>query len=121
MVRGIFKENTPFIKVIIAWGQVIQASVFVLDTGFTGDLQVTANVARNLKLKPVGVVGIQIANGETIEVPVALAIASLEGRSKYVDVLISDSIPLVGINFLSKFLYKAIIDCKYKTVLLKKV
>lgn len=38
MVRGVFIENVPFVKVVIAWGQAVQAPYVVLDTGFTGDL-----------------------------------------------------------------------------------
>lgn len=41
MVSGTFVENAPLIKVIISWGQSVQAPFVVLDTGFTGDLQVT--------------------------------------------------------------------------------
>ena len=46
--------------------------------------------------------------GFTVEVSTALAIAVMEGAMNYIDVLISDSMPLVGISFLSKFSYKAI-------------
>ena len=50
-----------------------------------------------------------------------LAIAGMEGASNYIQVLISDSMPLVGISFLSKFNYKAAVDCKHKTVMLERV
>ncbi len=39
----------------------------------------------------------------------------------YIDVLISDSMPLAGISFLTKFNYKAIVDCRFKTVNLERV
>ena len=41
MVNGIFAGNVPFVKIAVAWGQSVQTPLVVLDTGFTGDLQVT--------------------------------------------------------------------------------
>lgn len=121
MVSGKFIENTPLIKVIVAWGQSVQVPFIILDTGFTGDLQVTPEIARELNLKVVGVTKMQIANGQIVEVPVALAIAAMEGVINNIEVLISENMPLVGISFLSKFSYKAIIDCKHRTVALEMV
>jgi len=121
MINGVFVENTPLIKVVVAWGQSVQAPFVILDTGFTGDLQVTPKIARELGLKVAGVTKTQIANGDIIEVPAALAIAAMEGIVNYIQVLISESMPLVGISFLSKFGYKAMVDCKYRTVTLEKV
>jgi len=121
MVSGVFVENTPFIKVVIGWGQSVQAPFVILDTGFTGDLQVTPKIAKELGLKVVGVTKTQIANGQIVEIPVALAIAAMEGAENYIRVLISESLPLAGISFFSKFGYKAIVDCKYRTIVLEKV
>jgi len=121
MVSGVFVENIPFIKVVLGWGQSVQAPFVVLDTGFTGDLQVTQKIAKELGLQVVGVTKTQIANGQVIEVPVALAIAAMEGAENYIQVLISESMPLAGISFLSKFGYKATVDCKYRTVALEKM
>jgi len=121
MIRGVFVENIPLIKVIVAWGQSVQAPFVILDTGFTGDLQVTPKIARELGLQVAGVTKTQIANGQVIEVPVALAIAAMEGARNYIQVLISDSMPLAGISFLSKFNYKAIVDCRYRTIQLERM
>lgn len=121
MVSGVFVENTPFIKVIVGWGQSVQAPFVVLDTGFTGDLQVTQKIAKELGLQVVGVTKTQIANGQVIDVPVALAVAAMEGAENYIQVLISESMPLAGISFLSKFGYKATVDCKYRTVALDRM
>ncbi len=120
MVKGTFFQNIPFIQVALGWGQAVQSLFVVLDTGFTGDLQVTPKVAEELGLQVIGVTDTRIANGQTIQVPVALALASMEGTRSYIQVLISESMPLAGISFLSKFGYKAIIDCKYKTVVLER-
>jgi len=121
MVSGVFVENTPFIKVVVAWGRAVQAPFVVLDTGFTGDLQVTQRMAKELGLQVVGVTKTQIANGQVIEIPVALAIAAMEGAENYIQIFISESMPLAGISFLSKFGYKATVDCKYRTVVLERM
>jgi len=121
MISGVFIENIPLIKVVVAWGQSVQNPYVILDTGFTGDLQVTPKIAEELGLKVVGVTKSRIANGQIINMPTALALASMEGATNYIQVLISESAPLVGISFLSKFNYKAMIDCKYKTVVLERM
>lgn len=121
MVKGVFVENTPFIRIVVGWGQSVQAPFVVLDTGFTGDLQVTQKMAQELGLQVVGVTKTQIANGQIIEVPVALAFAAMEEAVSYIQVLISESMPLVGISFLSKFGYKAMVDCKYRNVALERM
>lgn len=119
MIRGEFYENIPLVKIIVAWGQAVQTPYFILDTGFTGDLQVTPKIANELGLKITGVTQARIANGDVIHVPVALALASMEGATNYINVLISESMPLAGISFLTKFGYKAIVDCRYRTVALE--
>lgn len=121
MVRGEFIENVPCVNVDIGWKQAVQRSTFVLDTGFTGDLQVSHEIARQLNLEVTGVMRTQIADGKIVNMPTAAAIASMEGIQEYVEVLISEGSPLLGISFLSKFDYKAIIDCKYKSVGLQRV
>jgi len=119
MVRGEFYENIPLVKIVVAWGQAVQTPYFILDTGFTGDLQVTPKIATELGRQVIGVTQARIANGAVIHVPVALALASMEGVINHINVLISESMPLAGISFLTKFGYKAIVDCKYRTVTLE--
>ncbi len=111
----------PFIRVVLGWGRSVQAPFVILDTGFTGDLQVTPKIARELGLIPSGVTPVRLANNQVINTPTALAVAAMEGVVNYVQVLISESVPLMGISFLSKFSYKAIVNCKYKTVDLERV
>lgn len=121
MIRGEFIENIPCVKVNIGWGQTVQKPTFVLDTGFTGDLQVNYDIARDLNLEVSGVTPTLIADGKIVSMPTAIAIASMERTRNYVEVFISEGTPLLGIGFLSKFSYKATIDCKYKDVVLDRV
>jgi hypothetical protein len=43
----------------------------------------------------------------------------MEGNKTYITVLVSEGMPLLGISFMEKFGYAAIIDCKKKTVVLE--
>jgi len=121
MLKGAFVKNTPFVGVTVAWNQAVQNPVFILDTGFTGDLQVTPKIAQELGLEVIAVTPITIANGQTVQMQTALAIAAMEGATNYVTVQISDSMPLAGIGLLTKFNYKTIVDCKYRTITLERV
>jgi len=121
MIHGVFVQNTPWLKIIVGWKQSIQEPFVILDTGFTGDLQVTPKIAKELNLEVTGVTKMQIANGKVVNTPVALALASMEGEKNYVQVLISGGAPLLGISFLSRFSYKAVVNCKNKTIILRKV
>ena len=93
----------------------------ILDTGFTGYLQVTYEIARNLNLNPQAVMQTKMADGSIIDMPYAVALASMEGVHHYVEVMIGDGDALAGIKFLSQFDYRAIIDCKNKKVILERV
>ena len=120
MVQGIFEKNTPWIQVALAWSGFVKNYWFVLDTGFTGDLQLPFLFAKEMGITANSVVPTTIANGQTIQVPNALAVASMEGIANFVQVALSNGSPLAGINFLSKFGYTAIVDCKHRTVNLTK-
>ncbi len=110
----------PYVPITIAWGISVQRPVVVLDTGFTGDLLVTPQIAKDLGLEVKGVTHMQVANGDKVPLKMALALATMEGATNLVQVLISPGLSLIGISFLTKFGYKAIIDCKYRTVVLEK-
>lgn len=121
MIKGFFIDNTPFIKVKIGYGRSIQIPIVILDTGFSGDLQINKTIADRLEIEPIGATPVKVANGQTVFVGTALAVAQMEGETSAVDIIISDGMPLAGVNLLSKFGYKAIVDCKNKTVGLERV
>ena len=121
MIKGVFIKNAPWVEITVGWEDATQNSVAVLDTGFSGDLQITPKLAQALKLKSETIASVQIANGQIVDVPIVVAVSSMEGEKKYVKVLVADSTPLIGIGFLSKFSYKAIVDCKNKKVALQRV
>lgn len=123
MVEGIFIDSDkPTVRAVIAWEQAVQNPYFILDTGFTGDLVVTNDVAKDLGLEISGVTKANLAGNKGVEVPTATALAIMEGRSLYVTVfVIPEGWPLLGISFMEKFGYKAIVDCKNKKVRLEVV
>jgi len=119
MHEGTFIDNIPLISIILKQNKLVETIAFVLDTGFTGNLQVTPEIASYLGLNPMGISFVQMANGQTISVPIAAISATIEGITKTVPVLISNGMPLAGIGLFSQFGYTVIVDCKKKEVYLK--
>lgn len=121
MVKGFFIGNTPFVEVTVASGDAVKRESFVLDTGFTGDLQVTPQMAIDLGLKVISVEPIKYGDGRVIDTPTALAKAALEFRDRFVNIVISDGSPLAGIGFFKRFGYKISVCCRTHTVELEVV
>lgn len=121
MVNGHFIGNTPVFSISIGWGNLMKNPMVILDTGFTGDIQLTPKIATELGLQPITIAKTQMANGQITNMPQAIVLVAMEGEQHYVDVLISNSQPLAGINLLTQFSYKAIVDCRRREVLLEKV
>lgn len=120
MISGVFIGNIPLIQLTLSWGSFAKNYWFTLDTGFTGDLQVPISFASELGLKVNSVEPFTIANGQTVNVPQALGVVSMEGLTHYVQIGISDGSPLAGISFLKKFSYCATVDAKHSIVALHK-
>lgn len=124
MIRGSFLSdpvNVPVVSLMLKWGDVAVCPVLLLDSGFSGDLKVSSDTASELGLIPEGMQEISIADGSKIEVPVATGYALLEGEILSMSILVGDGAPLVGIGLLTKFGYKASMDCKNRTVELEKM
>ena len=121
MVEGVFIDSDkPTVRAVLAWEQAVQNPYFILDTGFTGDLVVTNDVARDLGLEVSGVMKANLAGNRGVELPTATALAVMEGHSLYVTAfIIPEGWPLLGISFMEKFGYKAVVDCKNKKVRLE--
>ncbi len=121
MIQGYFDGNTPMVDVVVGSTDIAYVQSVLLDTGFTGDLQITPQLARELGLEVSMTENMMVADGRIVAVPTAFAFVELEGVKKHIRVLISESMSLVGISLLSRFQYKAVVDCKYKTVELERV
>ena len=118
MIEGKFIGDYPFIKIIIASSDAIQERYFIIDTGFSGYLQVSSMVAKELNLKQKGVITVRLANGEKADMAMSTIKASIGGKQGLVDVLISDTQPLLGIKFLKTFGCRLILDCKKQKIFL---
>ena len=121
MVVGVFIDSDkPMVQATIAWNNIIQSPHFVLDTGFTGDLVVTEQLARELGLEVTGVSSMKSVGHAADNYRTATAIAEMEGSQLFVTAyIIPDGWPLLGISFMEKFKYRAEVDCKNKTVKLE--
>jgi predicted aspartyl protease len=124
MIRGYFhpdNENTPVIKITIAWEQTVINPHLVLDTGFTGEIKISKQIADELGLKPTAVEQVTNMNGEIIDAPLAFAYVEMEGEKQPVTILILDGMDLAGVGLYTKFQQRVIVDCKNRIVELEKV
>lgn len=120
MVEGFMRGNIPLVTVTVSnHGNVLDVT-FTLDTGFSEDLLITPEIVSELELETIDTVNIFNANGEKVLLNTSFVSSILEGETQDVQVIISNGFPLLGIGFLTKFGYKAIIDCKERTVTLEK-
>jgi|ERR1043165_563664 predicted aspartyl protease len=122
MVEGNFVDgDKPVVQAVIPWNDAVQGPYFVLDTGFTGDLFVTPEIADELGLEVSGVLDGKTPGGDIINMPTATAIAVMEGQKLFVTAVIAKGWPLLGISFLQKFNYQAVVNCRYTKVRLEVV
>lgn len=119
MVTGIISGRMPLVQITVGYGLAVQEPLAILDTGFTGDLQIPEEIAKELDLEPIGVASVKMADGNDIELATAMAVVSMENETRAVEVIISDGAPLIGMDLLYKFGYKAIVDCKKDEVKLE--
>lgn len=122
MVEGNFVDgDKPVVQAVISWNDAVQEPYFVLDTGFTGDLFVTPEIADELGLEISGVMDGKIPGGDIVNMPTVTAIAVMEGQKLFVTAVIAKGWPLLGISFMQKFNYQAVVDCRHKKVRLEAV
>lgn len=116
MVEGKFIGDYAFIKIVIASGDAVQERFFIIDTGFSGYLQVSENIAKELNLEIKGVMSVRLANGSTENAPISTIEAFVEKYHHFVDILILNTQPLLGIKFLKKFGCILNLDCKNEKI-----
>ncbi len=116
MIEGKFIGDAAYIQIVIASGDAVQERFFIIDTGFSGFLQVSENIAMELNLDTKGVMTVRLANGSTEDAPVSTIRAFVGEKDGHVDVLILNTQPLMGIKFLKKFGCMLNLDCKNEKV-----
>ena len=86
MVRGDIIDDKPWVKIVIAGDLGVQGLLVKVDTGFTGELKVSGEVADELGLEINYVQPTQYADGRVKDVPVSLAVAEPEKGSANIEV-----------------------------------
>ncbi len=124
MVIGSFKgseHQLPYVPTILSWDSLVQTPSFVLDTGFSGELAVTPQLAVDLGLNFDSVMTLNVANGSSDQFRTANVFATMEGQTLYMTAVLipKGKRPLLGIKFMEKFKYTAIVDCHHKTAVLQ--
>ncbi len=101
MHYGVFYNNAPWIHVTMFWNGIVKPFWFIVDTGFTGGLQLPKSIADELGLPVIAVDKVKIANGAIIDTPVSNVVVNLNGKTIVTGVIISENgDPLLGIRFL---------------------
>lgn len=123
MVYGYFLDgiDVPYIEVMVFLGKKAVRSVFVMDTGFSGDLKIDEQLARELGVIAIEEGHIANAQGEKIRVGRTRGYVELEGRKILVSIFILTGAQLAGIGLFSAFGYKVVVDCKHRTAHLEGV
>ena len=112
MIKGVVHNNRPLISIIVGWKLGVQEIIALVDTGFTGELKLSPEKATEL--------GLQTTHTESVNMQASLALVSMEGAVNTVNVLISQGIPIIGIELLRRFGYSLNIDLKYNLLILQK-
>lgn len=70
----------------------------IIDTGFTGELTLPGNLIDRLGLPRIGELPITLGDGNEIDVDLYLGMVLWQGENRIVQVLRTDSRPLVGMS-----------------------
>lgn len=117
---GFFHGNLAYVDIDLSWGTTTLPETFLIDTGFAGDIMISPILAAQLALDIIGTKNIILADGSVVSVYTASAVINIEGDFNLIEVLISDGIPIVGMEFFVTFGYKLHINCNERTVTLEK-
>ena len=88
MIKGLIHENRPFVRITVGSSLGIQEVVALVDTGFTGELKLSTNEAKELGLETTHTESVALANEQEIIMEASLAEVALEGIKNTVSVLI---------------------------------
>lgn len=72
----------------------------IIDTGFTGELTLPSDLIDRLGLPRIGELPITLGDGNEIEIDLYLGMILWQGENRIVQVLRTDSRPLVGMSLL---------------------
>ena len=105
----------------IAWTQGVQDHISLIDTGFTGELKMSEEKAKEIGLKVTHTQPVTLADSSIRVMSASIALVSLEGVTNLVNVLISPGDTIIGVGLLKKFQYLLNIDFKFNQLSLQKL
>ena len=120
MISGLIYGNRPVIILTVAGNLSVQNVQATIDTGFTGDVKISPEVATELGLKVTHIENVKVADGRSVAMSSSIAVVDMERIVKAVNVLIMPGEALVGIGFFKQFGYKLVVDCPKDTWLLER-
>ena len=110
MLTGYIQDDKPLIPIDIGLGQNIQRLPALVDTGFTGELKIPENIARDANASITEVKNLYFANGEAIPHGVGRVHVDIERIQKEVNVFIGNGPVLIGVKLLRNFGYTLKMD-----------
>jgi predicted aspartyl protease len=103
MVSGVIRQERPFVPIMVGWRLGVQEHAAIIDTGFTGDLKLSAEKAAEIGLEFTHTQTVKLANGQTHDMPASIAHVSLDGGTKIATALIAPGDTIIGVGLLTKF------------------
>lgn len=121
-IRGSFgSDHTPFVPIAISSTPGLSTSVdAVVDTGFTGFVQLPAALAQRLSLMPRTAAEVEYPDGRLAHVPLAWGTVTLQGATQegFMHIQQGTDEVIVGVEFLRLFRKILILSVADGTVLL---
>ena len=120
MIKGEIVGNKPLIPITIGWCFGVQDVLALVDTGFTGELKVSPKQAIFLGLQVTHTEIVTLADNIKQPFPASIAVVSLEGIMKVVNVLIAEGEPIVGVGLMKNYEYILKANFKLDILVLQK-
>ena len=110
MLTGHIKDDRPVISIIVGSQLGVQELFALVDTGFTGELKVSAKTAEELGLQITHTEKVSLATDVPVSMGAGPARLSLENETKEVSVLIGGLRSSIGVALLRSFGYILTMD-----------
>jgi|CXWL01.1.fsa_nt_gi predicted aspartyl protease len=120
MIHGFIDENKPMVAIEIGWNSVFQGCFALVDTGFTGELKISHDQAAELGLQLRYAENVTLGNDEVVEMLGTVALISMEGIARVVNVLVSRGETIIGVELLRKFGYELRLNAPVNSLVLQR-
>ena len=110
MLTGYIQDDKPIIPISVCVDQQVETIPALVDTGFTGELKMPAEIAAPLGIATQAVKNIVFGNFESMSHGIGRADIAMEGLRKDVEVLVGRGPTIIGVKLLRKFGYTLKMD-----------